>query len=81
MGPLFQANPWHLSARTRTLCGVLVCHGVPYCVVRCVRLAAVLLCAVLCSGLLQCAMLRCDVVWCAKGAVTKWQWPGCFAYG
>ena len=21
------------------------------------------------------------VVWCAKGAVTKWQWPGCLAYG
>ena len=22
----------------------------------------------------------CGVVWCAKGAVTKWQWPGCLAY-
>ena len=29
----------------------------------------------------ECGVVRCGVVWCAEGAVTKRQWPGCLPTG
>ena len=52
--------------------GLVVCRGVLQSAV--VRYGGVL-CAVWCGA------VQCGVVWCAEGAATKWQWPGCLAHG
>ena len=53
-------------------CGVVWC-GVVWC--------GVVWCGVVWCGVVWCGVVWCGVVWCAEGTVTKWQWPGCLAYG
>ena len=38
-------------------------------------------CGVVWCGVVWCGVVWCGVVWCAEGTATKWQWPGCLAYG
>ena len=63
-------------------CGVAWC-GVVWCgVVWCgVLWCGVVWCGVVWCGVVWCGVVWCAVVWCVKGAVTKWQWLGCLAYG
>ena len=63
-------------------CGVVWC-GVVWCgVVWCgVVWCGVVWCCVVWCGVVWCGVVWCGVVWCTQGAVTKWQRPGCPAYG
>ena len=61
-----QVGVW--MARFALWCGVVWC--------------GVVWCGVVWCGVVWCSVVWCGVVWCgAQGAVTKWQWPGCLAYG
>ena len=66
-------------------CCVVLCHRVSSCAVLCrsVLCCAVLCCAVLCCVVLglRCVVLCCVVLYCAEGAVTRRQWPGCLPTG
>ena len=70
------------------LCCVVSCCVVSRCVM-CVVLCCVVSCRVVSFRVVLCrvvscrvvCVLLCSVVWCAEGAVTRRQWPGCLPTG